>query len=185
MNRSHKLPVVPTAITLFRITCIFPILYTYSTHNYGMMIFFIGCGLFSDLLDGYVARWLAQESYLGALLDPLADKLFMATLFTMFTWQFFVLPAWFWYLFIAKELLLMVGAAHIWLHFPGSSLKANFWGKLAMVLQSILVVIISWHIVSTSGAGIILHLLVYVVSAVMLGALYSYSAQFLYRWRFL
>src|SRR5262245_9561674 len=31
----------------------------------------------TDLVDGFLARWLNQKSRLGALLDPIADKLLM------------------------------------------------------------------------------------------------------------
>ncbi len=38
------------------------------------------CGL-TDALDGLLARWLKQRTLVGALLDPIADKLLMATAF--------------------------------------------------------------------------------------------------------
>jgi len=37
-----------------------------------------GVAAFTDFLDGYVARRFGQQSKLGALLDPLADKLLLA-----------------------------------------------------------------------------------------------------------
>ena len=41
------------------------------------VIFIVGC--ITDYLDGYVARTYAQESRLGQFLDPMADKLLVAT----------------------------------------------------------------------------------------------------------
>lgn len=38
---------------------------------------------FTDLLDGYLARRLGQESQLGAFLDPVADKVLTATALVM------------------------------------------------------------------------------------------------------
>lgn len=38
---------------------------------------------FTDLLDGYLARRLGQESRLGAFLDPVADKVLTATALVM------------------------------------------------------------------------------------------------------
>ena len=35
---------------------------------------------FTDFLDGYIARYLRQESVLGANLDLLADKIFVSSL---------------------------------------------------------------------------------------------------------
>lgn len=37
---------------------------------------------FTDLVDGSVARMMKQHSQLGALLDPIADKLLMITAFS-------------------------------------------------------------------------------------------------------
>ena len=35
----------------------------------------------TDALDGLMARWLGQESVIGAYLDPMADKLLLTTAF--------------------------------------------------------------------------------------------------------
>ena len=41
---------------------------------------FVASGV-TDFLDGYIARnWPGQKSYLGSILDPLADKLLIGTL---------------------------------------------------------------------------------------------------------
>ncbi len=42
-----------------------------------MAIFFIAC--FTDYLDGYIARTFSQVSRLGQILDPVADKLLVAS----------------------------------------------------------------------------------------------------------
>ena len=48
-------------------------------HEYACALFFLA-GL-TDFLDGYVARnWPNQKSYLGSILDPLADKLLIGSL---------------------------------------------------------------------------------------------------------
>ena len=42
------------------------------------LAFFIAAGV-TDILDGYVARKLGQQSSLGRMLDPIADKLLVAS----------------------------------------------------------------------------------------------------------
>jgi CDP-diacylglycerol--glycerol-3-phosphate 3-phosphatidyltransferase len=42
------------------------------------LAFFIAAGL-TDILDGYVARRLGQQSSLGRMLDPIADKLLVSS----------------------------------------------------------------------------------------------------------
>ncbi|XP_026760569.2 probable cardiolipin synthase (CMP-forming) [Galleria mellonella] len=50
----------------------------------GLMVF---AGI-TDLLDGWIARtWKSQSSKMGSFLDPMADKVLIATLFISLTWQ--------------------------------------------------------------------------------------------------
>ncbi|XP_059053251.1 probable cardiolipin synthase (CMP-forming) [Achroia grisella] len=50
----------------------------------GLMVF---AGV-TDLLDGWIARtWKNQSSKMGSFLDPMADKVLIATLFISLTWQ--------------------------------------------------------------------------------------------------
>lgn len=42
----------------------------------------------TDLLDGWIARkWKSQSTKMGSFLDPMADKVLIATLFITLTWQ--------------------------------------------------------------------------------------------------
>jgi cardiolipin synthase len=64
----------------------------------------------TDLVDGFVARRFGQQSDLGQILDPLADKcLIMVTLYSLL----FYIQATFWsqviiYSLLAKELVLLI-----------------------------------------------------------------------------
>ncbi len=73
---------IPNILTLLRIALIpvfvvifyFPYPWAYKA---AAIIFAVAA--ITDLLDGYLARRLNQESSLGAFLDPVADKLMVAT----------------------------------------------------------------------------------------------------------
>ena len=68
------------AITLSRILCaIFIYLYLYLESNYLVALLLFGFASFSDFLDGYIARKTNSESVLGEILDPIADKIIVAT----------------------------------------------------------------------------------------------------------
>ena len=73
---------IPNIITFVRITLIPIILYLLFSDNSNIVL--IAGGLFiissiSDYFDGYLARTLNQSSKLGTLLDPIADKLLIAS----------------------------------------------------------------------------------------------------------
>ena len=46
---------------------------------------FVVAGL-TDLLDGLIARWGEQQTTLGAMLDPVADKMLLTSCFVALTW---------------------------------------------------------------------------------------------------
>ena len=60
------------------------------------LVVFVVAGL-TDALDGYVARHANQSTRLGAMLDPVADKLLVGSAYVVLTWSSVVqctLPAW-------------------------------------------------------------------------------------------
>jgi len=72
-------------------------------------------GMVSDALDGFIARTQGQQSQLGTLLDPIADKLLiLATLIScsvirgLPVWM--RVPAWFNLLVISRDVLLVTGS---------------------------------------------------------------------------
>ena len=67
---------VPNILCLFRIFCIFPFVYFLIFGNMLGAISAVALGGLSDFFDGYIARKYKCETALGALLDPLADKIF-------------------------------------------------------------------------------------------------------------
>jgi cardiolipin synthase len=77
---------IPNALTLFRILVI-PIVigFFYLQSELGSWIaaifFLLAC--ITDYLDGYLARVLQQETSLGSFLDPVADKLLIASCLLM------------------------------------------------------------------------------------------------------
>lgn len=74
---------IPNCLTFFRVLVI-PVIVAIQLSelqyaNWYNMILFTLAGI-SDALDGYLARLWKQESRLGAFLDPVADKLLVATM---------------------------------------------------------------------------------------------------------
>ncbi len=72
------------------------------------LLVFAVCGA-SDGLDGLLARWLHQRTLVGAFLDPIADKLLMATSFVVLAYVKIV-PDWLTILVISRDLFILVGS---------------------------------------------------------------------------
>jgi cardiolipin synthase len=97
----------------------------------------------TDVLDGYFARLWQQESPLGTYLDPLADKLLLATCYAalvFFPAPSLEIPAWFLLVVLTKETLLLAGAVYLGIMRQIVPIKPSIMGKLAMVVQSAFVV---------------------------------------------
>ncbi len=62
-------------------------------------------GAISDYLDGYLARKYNLKSDFGALLDPLADKILMLSVFVSFV-ELDLVPAWMVVIIAAREFLI-------------------------------------------------------------------------------
>ena len=67
---------IPNALSFFRILATPISLYFYVTGKFETCAIFVVLAMLTDFFDGYLARKLNQESALGALLDPVADKFF-------------------------------------------------------------------------------------------------------------
>ena len=77
-----QLLLIPNILTLSRIFLIFPSIYFLEKSEFLIASLLILIVLLTDFFDGYLARKLNQTSYLGAILEPVADKLVVIAFFT-------------------------------------------------------------------------------------------------------
>ena len=115
-------------ISASRIFISFPIIYLHYSNGYQItwpIVILVIYGLFSDYLDGIIARKTGQVSELGKVLDPIADKL---TAFLLFIYTVYIdyIPLWFFLLEVGRDLLILSGSIYI-------KLKR---GKVAMAVTS-------------------------------------------------
>ena len=72
---TKDLMTAPNAMSFIRILLITPFVAFFVTGHYIPAAVMVGLSGLSDCFDGYVARRFHQESEIGKILDPLADKL--------------------------------------------------------------------------------------------------------------
>lgn len=108
-------------------------------------LWIFGIAAATDLLDGFLARWLNQKSPLGALLDPMADKMlvFVALIVGMLLGE---IPVWLAVVIIARDALLAAGAIAFstrWRDRHGpSEWRPTRIGKYAMFMQTVSIVLV-------------------------------------------
>ncbi len=83
----------------------------------------------ADYLDGFAARLTGQYSRLGALLDPIVDRLLVVSGMVV-CWHFELLPRWAIVIVIARELGMLALSRYGLRH--GVELKINWPGRLGV-----------------------------------------------------
>jgi cardiolipin synthase len=105
-----------------------------------------------DGVDGYIARHYNQRSELGAILDPLADKLLLVSGVVLLSFDHnpFLeqIPLWLTGTVIGRDLLLLVGLVVIHLTVGKVRVQPRITGKIATVLQMVTVL---WVLLKLSG----------------------------------
>jgi cardiolipin synthase len=100
---------LPNAISLLRIALIAPILWSIAHNGYEQaLILFVLAG-FSDGLDGYLAKRFNWHTRMGALLDPIADKLLVAGTFITLVYTGDV-PFWLAAIVVLRDIVIVGGA---------------------------------------------------------------------------
>lgn len=90
----------------------------------------------SDWFDGQTARWTNEVSEMGKILDPLADKLCLASVALYFLW-IGQLPLWFVLFVVSRDALIFLGAAYV--KFRHSVVTTSLWpGKWAVGFLSMM-----------------------------------------------
>jgi cardiolipin synthase len=99
---------IPNIITLIRIllTPLFIIFLIQGQYPKALAVFILA-GV-SDLADGLIARTWHQKSRLGSYLDPLADKVLMATSFVTLS-IYKVIPSWLTVVVLSRDVALGLG----------------------------------------------------------------------------
>ena len=99
---------IPNLLTILRVllTPLLVILLLEERLSEALLVFIVA-GI-TDGLDGLIARLYKQKSRLGAVLDPLADKLLLASTYVLLAFQNLV-PNWLTVIVLSRDLLIMVG----------------------------------------------------------------------------
>jgi CDP-diacylglycerol--glycerol-3-phosphate 3-phosphatidyltransferase len=106
-------------------------------HRLGAIVCF-GLAALGDGLDGYLARRYNQKTELGAILDPLADKLLLVSalvILSLDTRQRFAQIPWWLALVVVRELILLSGMVAIRRARGKFTARPRLSGKVATVLQ--------------------------------------------------
>ena len=119
------------------------------------LLFFLISG--GDYVDGFLARVTGQYSRLGALMDPVIDRLTILSGLVV-CWHFELLPHWMLALLLIREVATLILAR--WGLSHGVDIEVNWFGRVAVfpVMGALFLALIwdSWVPAALVGLGILL-----------------------------
>lgn len=151
---SNRAFTIPNIICLVRILLITPFVKLFLDAQYEWAALVIILSGLSDCFDGMIARKFNQESELGKILDPLADKLtLLAVGICLCVIEPFFLPVVI--ILVLKDVLMLIGSSRVvkkGIIVP----KAKWYGKLGTVMFYVTVTfIVLVEMMQTSASPVI------------------------------
>lgn len=135
---------LPNKLTVFRIilvpVIVFFILFEGLKNHYlyALLIFLIAS--YTDRLDGYIARKNGIITNFGKIMDPLADKILVASVFICFS-SVGLVPTWVTVLIVCREFI-VTSIRFLILEDSSLVVSANIWGKLKTFSQMLSLILI-------------------------------------------
>jgi len=145
----HNLPpeekriTVSTLFTLTRIVLTPCIVIAMVMHQWGVAFWLFLIAAFTDVADGNIARLFNQKTFLGACLDPIADKFLLISCFATLAFvqsPLFSIPLWFVLLVLCKELVIVVGSFSIYIARGHLEVQPTILGKITTFVQVLFII---------------------------------------------
>ena len=165
-------------ITVLRLLAVPLIVWLILTGQWlGAFVLFVAAGA-SDALDGWLARHHDMRTELGAVLDPLADKVLMVSIFVTLSARG-ELPLWIVILAVSRDVLIVGGVLVGWAMDMDLKIAPLAVGKLNTVAQIALAALTLGHLAALPVPELLADLMVYVVAATTVVSGGSYIVNWL------
>ncbi|MBU1008262.1 CDP-alcohol phosphatidyltransferase family protein [Candidatus Dependentiae bacterium] len=175
---------ISNALTFLRILLVPIIVLGIANHLWTVVFFLLLFAGLTDVLDGYLARRLNEQTVLGACLDPIADKFLLIASFAALSFvdsPSFSIPSWFVFLVCVREVTILGGSFLLMLRGIQLKIAPSIWGKMTTFFQLLFILWIficyfaGWSPVKTYSILIVLLALFSLISLAqytMVGMLY-------------
>ncbi len=133
---------LPNFLTLLRMAIVPFFVLAVFAHEFRLAVWIFVISGFTDVLDGWIARTFDLRSRIGALLDPLADKVLLTAAYISLAvphGQAVVIPLWLAILTLFRDFVIML-MAFVFYMFEGiKSFPPTWAGKLTTVMHVVTV----------------------------------------------
>ena len=142
-ERNKRWLTVSNVLTVSRIIAAPLMILLIAWHWWGIAFSLLLFAALTDFVDGYLARLFCEQTVLGTLLDPLADKIFLLAVFSALAFVHspsFSIPPWFFVLVFVREIILLGGTFFMMCTDKNFIIKPMWWGKLTTFFQILFIV---------------------------------------------
>lgn len=136
---------VPNLLSLCRLflTAFFVISIVYGRYRLALLFFVMQS--ISDMLDGFLARTMGQKTPLGAYLDPMADKIMLASSYIVLFYKGLI-PLWLVSIVLLRDVVITLGFWFILRMSSNAEPRPSLVSKATTVFQMLTVVYILWSV---------------------------------------
>lgn len=138
---------IPNLLTLIRIILV-PVLVIFLINGrfFEAFVVFTLAGL-TDGLDGLLARWLQQKTRMGAILDPIADKLLLNSSYVALG-VIGMIPDWLAVIVISRDVIIVFGVLILYLFQKGVEIRPTILSKITTLFQlgTVFIVLLDYEI---------------------------------------
>jgi cardiolipin synthase len=100
---------LPNLLSGLRMLFVVPLAWLIREAHYDSALLIAACAGASDALDGYLAKRYGWQSWLGGILDPIADKLMLVACFVSLG-TIGAHPGWLTWLVVGRDIVIVAGA---------------------------------------------------------------------------
>ncbi len=135
---------IPNLITALRFLMVPPTLLLIVEERYLLALMIFTVAGISDGIDGFLAKRYHWTSRIGAIMDPLADKLLLDSTFIVLAWLG-DLPVWLVAAIIARDVVIVSGGLAYHLLISSYEMAPSLISKLTTFSQIVLVILVLAH----------------------------------------
>jgi cardiolipin synthase (CMP-forming) len=132
---------IPNIISVIRILLVMPIAWVLAHHQFALTLLLFALAAVSDAADGFLAKRFGWQSELGGVLDPIADKLLLATVFITLGFLRLV-PLWLVMAVVARDTIIVLGAAAYRIFIGPLTAHPSMISKFNTLCQAVFVLLV-------------------------------------------
>ena len=155
---------ISNSLSFFRLLLAIPLGFALWNDSIASTVIICLLAYFTDLFDGYFARKLNQVTEIGKIIDPIADKIFIASVAVILILKGMV-PLWFAIAVLSRDILILSGGLYL-----SRKIKyvvpSDIIGKAAVFILGLTLVGILFKIEIIKNYGIYITLIVMFISLV-------------------